>query len=567
MGTSADVGGKADNTSSTQSTPELIQDNNAFYWADSDYASFDASENSLQNSAHATPLDPMHALTQILQAHVDRIDAVVRADVLKTYGADLVAPHPIVKVLPSSSTFNAWVSPVLVCSGSLENGATAAMPIGGTPRTLLQKAQVTGEAPYACVRPTWPGSSDLNQFWDRVKPSCSLSSDLTPSGTSCSIYDSTPGEISIISTSPYINITSDLIAAASDEKLLVVVLSHELGHYYRSHVSDARLQKYDFWYETEADRKKTPVPSANAQALEQLYTEVVNAPKPLQSVVVGQYSPRLRNFLLTGIAPLLSERTEPGFVCAAARDALGVWAQYLSFGYGIPSAAMSTYLDFESKLVACAPKLNLTGTPGADAISYGSVLMAALHSGPHGVTLPWDGTLSDILTTLNTRALHFDQVAAQLTKALSDNRIGLYTIEQEADNIALLISTRLGITPDQVLNSWLEFMSAIEATIPPAYMPYYIQSEGGYDRAACQSLLASGFTTTDTSGKQVPLFMPLGTLDDPHHSSCYRLFNFWREQKLQNYQVTTPIADLSADWPSLQAAAKQISQDAAVAGF
>ena len=530
-----------------------IQGNSPFYWATSDYAGFTASAQSIGLPV-ATPIASTDALTRRLQTWVDRIDALVRDEVKRSTGSTLVAPRPIVEVLPSGNTFNAWVSPVVACSGVNPPGALAGS------ESFLRGSTLSHSAPYQCVRPTWPGADEFRVFWNRAKPGCTLAADLSVGGTSCAVDGAQPGELAVLSTSPYIHVSTDLIKGLS-EPAMVVVLAHELGHYYRAHVSDAVLQRYNFWYDTELDRKKLPVPAANAADLQAKYAEIVNGPRTVQATVPGHYSPRLRAFLLTGIAPLLTERTEPGFVCAAARDALGPWVPSLLDGYGTATEAMTSYLRFEAALVACAPRLDLTGDPGAHAMSFGQVIMAVFGAKLTGATFPFHATLADVLAALDTRAVRLDQKAATLTRQVSQNRIGLYTTEQEADEIALEISTRLGLAPDQVLESWLGFMTAIAGAVPPAYRAQYEQAN-----TSCKALLDAGFSTTSASGTKVPVFVPIGDLSEPHHSDCYRLFNFWRAQKLRKYQVTTPVV-FEAGWDALQAEAQQLSADAATRGM
>jgi hypothetical protein len=542
--------GKADG--SGDSFIGYIQSNTPFYWAASEYPDFQAAARSIGLS-NPDPIAATDALTARLQGWVDRIDAIVRDEVQRATGSALVAPKPIVEVLPTGSTFNAWVSPVVACTGIT--------PPNGDPTTqsLLRGAQVSNGTGYACVRPAWQGGDALRTFWNRAKPACALGADLTPGGAACAIDAGALGELEVFATSPYIHVTTDLIAAV-DERTLAVVLAHELGHYYRAHVTDAVLQKYDFWYDTEIDRKKRPVPAANAAALQAAYGELVAGPRTVQAAVAGHYSPRLRTFLLTAIAPLLAERTEPGFVCAGARDALGPWTATLLDGYGAPTDATTSYLAFERALVTCAPRLDLRADPDAHTLSYGRVLMAVFAAKLTGATFPFYASLADVLGALDARAVRLDQKAAALSRQVAQNRIGLYTIEQEADDIAMEISTRLGIAPDQVLAAWLDFMRAIAAAVPSYYRAQY-----DAEYASCNQLLADGFTTTDGSGAKVAAFVPIGDLGEPHHSDCYRLFNFWRDQQQRQYTVATPLA-FPDDWATLQAEARQLSADAASRG-
>jgi len=250
-----DGDGKADGASS--SVP-LIQTNSPFYWGDSDYAAFTATYASIYQQVLQAPLADADMLTARLQAWVDRIDDVVRREVERNIGEPLVAPKPIVKVLPSGRTLNAWVSPVVACTGSLVPGATA----GTTDTTYLGRDVSYHGSGYSCVRPGYPAADEFKTFWERAKPTCKLTADLQITGCEVQSYGS-PGELAFLSTSPYIHVSTDLIAESS-EAVMVVVLAHELGHYYRSHVSDAKIQRYNFWYETQVAPKKVPVPSPTA---------------------------------------------------------------------------------------------------------------------------------------------------------------------------------------------------------------------------------------------------------------------------------------------------------------
>lgn len=533
----------------------LIQSNSPFYWASSDYASYTQITAQIGQTL-PLPLDDADALTTRLQGWVDTIDATVRGELERNLGEPLAAPKPIVKVLASSQTFNAWVSPVIACTGATVPGT----PEDSTSQTLLT-AGVTYTDAYSCVRPAFPAPSELAAFWNRANPACHLAGDFSITGSQCEQYTPPTGELSIVSTSPYIHVSTDLVQSLPEETL-VVVLAHELGHYYRAHVSDAKLQRYNFWYETEVDRKQLPVPSAVATQLQTAYAEIANGPTALQPEIPGHYSARLREWILQYVAPRLAERTEPGFVCAAARDALGPWVSPLLTGYGIPSDATTSYRAFEDALAACAPRLQLTGDPSATSLAYSGILLVVREAKLPPVTLPFQGaTLADVLDAMNVRATQLDDKAARLVERVRDNRIGLYTIEQEADNIALAIMVKLGMSPDRVITAWADFFGPIENAYPEEY-----RAEMKADHDACRAQLADDFTTVDANGDRTPVFVPIGDLSEPHHSDCYRLFNFWSEQQRHGYQPTTTLT-FKPGWDALQAHARELTDAARANGL
>jgi hypothetical protein len=388
-----DGDGKADGAG-TNGSIGYIQSNSPFYWADSTYVAYAEVANAI-GLGNTDAIADDSALVARLQLWADRLDRMVRDELVHSGKIDLVAPRPIIKVLPRGGTFNAWVSPAIAC----------AAPAPATGDGIIKFLRDTSVGSYLapCLRPGWPDDrAPLRAFWNAPKPACRINEDDSISGSGCNVAGD-QGELSLIATSPYIHFTSDLLAGAS-ERTMVVVLAHELAHYYRSHTSDAKLAKYNFWYDTELDRKKRPVPAVNAADLERKYREIVAGPISLQAMVTGRYSARLRSFLITSISEVLVERVEPGFACAAARDALGPWVDAVRGSSGAPSPEIDSYLAFESALAACAPALALNGTPSASSVSYGKVIMAIMQHARLGtVTLPFRATLADVLADVLAR--------------------------------------------------------------------------------------------------------------------------------------------------------------------
>jgi hypothetical protein len=61
------------------------------------------------------------------------------------------------------------------------------------------------------------------------------------------------------------------------------------------------------------------------------------------------------------------------------------------------------------------------------------------------------------------------------------------------------------------------------------------------------------------------VFVPIGDLSEPHHSDCYRLFNFWREQQHHAYQATSTIT-FQPGWDMIQAHARELTDGARANG-
>ena len=76
------------------------------------------------------------------------------------------------------------------------------------------------------------------------------------------------------------------------------------------------------------------------------------------------------------------------------------------------------------------------------------------------------------------------------------NRIGWYTKEQEADDLAIDLATKAGLTVPEVLDGWLEAMRAFER-IYPSFGP----STDVIPVERCAALYQSGFLEKKPDGK------------------------------------------------------------------
>src|SRR5262249_31783141 len=102
-------------------------------------------------------------------------------------------------------------------------------------------------------------------------------------------------------------------------------------------------------------------------------------------------------------------------------------------------------------------------------------------------------TLALLVDRLTTAAKSLDAEGADFLKRLETNHVGFYTTEQEADDIAMDLAARIGITPDEVLRAFLSLSRGIEAATPPAERDEFLAKNGGLATADCEALYAKGF--------------------------------------------------------------------------
>jgi hypothetical protein len=164
-------------------------------------------------------------------------------------------------------------------------------------------------------------------------------------------------------------------------------------------------------------------------------------------------------------------------------------------------------------------------------------------------------SLGELVRLLEVRAEELRGRGAEFAAELERNRIGMYTTEQEADDIAMELAARVGLRPDDVLDGYLEMMHALEHADPAEFARY----DNGLSADQCAALYRAGFRAPAADGGLDDVYVPLGVLYDPHHAWCYRVFNLFREKQVHGY--TTGPADFPPDdppWAQVRAAAAAV---------
>jgi hypothetical protein len=132
---------------------------------------------------------------------------------------------------------------------------------------------------------------------------------------------------------------------------------------------------------------------------------------------------------------------------------------------------------------------------------------------------------------------------------MKERNLGFYTIEQEADELALELLSNVGLPPNIALEIDLEVLKMDEEEgrpLPPG--------EIGWSQ--CVMLRDQGFR--DADGKIVS--PPVGDPNNAHHNGCFRVFNMLREIQAHRYQLGTRIPIEGEAWSAL---VTQLGNDAA----
>lgn len=552
----------ADETYQNHTVGQHIQKNSRYLWVESSFEDAERVASAFGTGPHDTVPDG-DDLTRWLQAWSDRLDAVVRGDVEKKTGQRFVAPKPIVKVLRTKETFNAWVTSLPACIGASFNLAPGETAPGFT--ALVDPSAVqAGEVP--CLPTKGWAPKELATLFNTGKHGCELSYDTTfHAEAGCSGAESKAEETTVLTTTPHIRFASDLLARFADERTAIVVLAHELAHYYRSHGSPIYAHKYNFWYDQGATVARRPVPASNAAEIQELYLEVQSGARPIGGETwKTKVSARVRPFLAPGLAQIFVLKNG-SFACNAAADLARAGLPELRAGEEATPDQQSAYANYETATLACAPKMRLVdGEAGPDEVSIRDLAVALGPGQAAPPSLVAGKTLADVIADLQSVAAKKDETAKKLLAKLRQNRIGLYTTEQEADDLAMELSVRVGLEPSDVLAGWVGFIEAVDGYYIDAgltreqLLAQYAQT-GDVDAETCKGYLAADFLKED---KKTPIVMTIGSIEDTHHTSCYRLYNLWREAKAHKYVKGPTQPALAPAWSTLRKKAEDVTKAA-----
>ncbi len=565
---------------------EYVQENHPLYWTESSFEEFRRVSEAGSWSSNPQPAAKEDIAQAWLQAWSDRIDAIVRAKVLADTGSDLVAPKPIMHLLPSSSISNAWVTSIPACVPWKIRAAITAPPVddqedagttedagtedAGVPDSVLlfnhygkkvsqlTETQANDTRVAGCVE-RLDFAEHQKMFlrhWNEGVPNCAANvgdDGVIEVPSECVSGLTEAARAAIYSTSPHVQFASDLLAAGS-EAGAVFVVAHELAHYYRSHGSPLARHKYGFWYDQDPKTTRRPVASKEGAELKALYEEVLALPRANGLVLPGAtYTPRFRALAVGAFCQYIRATAEGGSEgldesCSTAVTACGAVSSF-AYSSSASEEQLASYLALETALPTCANTLSLGSVADVKVTQLITQLQAEsyLPAGPVE-SVPIPESFGALVSQLQIKAAEFDAKVEKFAERLRLGRIGLYTTEQEADELALEWVNLLGFTTDQALNGWLDYLGYFEKWGPPYGQP---------SAQECRTMYGNNFKD---GNKFTTVF--LGDLDSAHHAGCYRVYNLWREQRAHRYVPAALTRPEVATWEQVLEQAKALSANA-----
>ena len=365
--------------------------------------------------------------------------------------------------------------------------------------------------------------------------------------------------------SNWIMVFGGLILTFQDENQAVFIIAHEMSHYYRAHTVAPRSQ-FQFYYDQStvlptAPRPRPPQDPTLAKKMEatgQIIQQNAALFRGVDRARGQHYHPvifdALVDILKDGQKAVCGTGTDCAISCAAAFAAVTSSPDgRVRFSGIYPHGAIApemfaNLLNFEGLARKCAQDISLVDgtTNTATSISMFHALNTASTDSKFVAgtgDLPRDAqnrllakNLDNLLETLNAKAFATDTELGKSFQAAEDMKLGLYSFEQEADEMGNEIVHDLGLPLNTATDAILTLDTALEARFGQPYPPALTSVE-------CAKLYHADWK--DPSTGKVP-FIHMGDFVDPHHTGCFRAFHFVQENALHGFEASDDRAMLQA---------------------
>ena len=333
-----------------------------------------------------------------------------------------------------------------------------------------------------------------------------------------------------LTTTNLITITTGALKQFTDEQDLQYTLAHELAHYLYAHGSLIKSGYFYFYGQNRGNyRAPRPVPDPS---LKNLGDKAAKLPSFRTQPIEGQrfhseMFPYFRESMKRIVQPSCSDPNVACFsACKDLKEIVEASNDFKEFGTfpqgNLTPKALQLYRIYENQFSTCMATISIR--EDTDEPSFGSVSKEVAQRIFWNADIQRKKNLNDLALEMNDRTIKKDsQQNSVLAEALS-NRLGYFTTEEEADNLALDWTIQFGIGITQTFTYWINYAYSMRGKEQDAPFSF------GYNR--CSHFFRA---FADKIYEEAPL-VPVGSYADPHHSLCYRAFHTAKRLEAR-YQV------------------------------
>lgn len=528
----------------------------------------------LENNTSSPLLDDAHPFSRRMQHWVDAIDGELRV----RFATELKkVPRPIVFVANDES-HNAHAFGVAVCVESqTENRANADASREDFAIGVERFDSLAAYAEENCVlRPQLRARlAELVEFQSGDTGKCRVTLEdgsVVISGVGCLDLS---GGVKIAShyahhaQSNFVVLSKSLVDIFSQEQHVVSILAHELSHYYRAHASVPDADYNVVYRVGEKSFGKRPIYDPSLKPLEEKLRNIawsVSTEFPGQKFASELYAPIGNENAGVGQQVLL-DLISP--ICKGEAPCAQSCKPYIDLFAANPSAARAAVMheprefafiaveeqellkEVEIAFEQCAAAVPLSSQVTSGHIQQSeleAIFATEKYSRLFAEPFPTTNTLLEFARAQSSRLRETPFLARKVFKESEGQRLGFYTKEQEADELSLELLAQVGVDPLEAARAFAllaEYGDAHSQDRNDERLTRAVTGEqaGGI----CRYLMDNEWK--DFQGNA--LFIAIGALSEPHHSSCFRAFNLTGESRAHQFEVNNKEKYALEGWDEL----------------
>ncbi len=309
------------------------------------------------------------------------------------------------------------------------------------------------------------------------------------------------------------------------EPSVAVVAAHELSHFYRAHLSDLASFEPYFFLQTKENELKRPEPTLEYESIRMAMLDSLGfqtAPR-IDGARFDSNLFKVTSYLRSEFLRQFCEDSKPCNLLLTQLNAFADLEEDFSIVYedigrkALTGKTKDLYLRYESLFASTLASIAVTDLTMDqresildDVPTYLQKYFRALDQ-QENLLVWFEDANQSIVDEIPKLEAAFENAASL--------GLGYYSTEEEADEIGFELAARSGISRDEVAATWLEFMDiALSYGSGPSFLATPPQE--------CKEWHKNKWKDGDVD---IATKLRIDGLSDPHHGTCYRLFNAERE--------------------------------------
>ena len=358
--------------------------------------------------------------------------------------------------------------------------------------------------------------------------------------------------------------------------MFVAIVTHELGHYYKSHITLPSSQ-YGYFYQLKSQNPDhKPIPDSNLEITGRKIQAIANLEQKIPTNFGKIYHSAFYGDIASVINAMSSDFQTSTH--ASCRDLYVLEKdKKLDDLVDFTPEKINKILPLEETVEKCFKNILTDSINDHTNLKNFVETYLQYHLSMYNVQLNLDARVFNIKSILGSRNIDTPESIDALLKILSKELIaieedlqnslkeaitlplGQYTDEQEADELSVEWLAKIGIDPKAAVEAYLFVAEYIETIRQQTQTTESLFLFPTVNAKQCRSFYENKWL--DENAKYI--YVSIGDYVDPHHSDCFRVFNVDREivahKYNENFQYDLTIPKHFNSWNMVRDMAKKES--------